>query len=336
MRNTSPSMRGKMIAEGIVNLNKPRGMTSHDCVREIRRITGVKRVGHTGTLDPQTDGVLPVCIGNATRIVEYLDPDFKKYDCEMTLGLVTETQDIWGETVRDSRGEAAFVTPESIAEALGAFKGRIMQAPPKYSAVKRGGKRLYEYARAGEDVEIEKRAVYISELTITGMDSARNAVRFSVVCSKGTYIRTICHDAGEMLGCGAAMSGLTRLASGAFSIEDAVPLDDLKDMDEDEVNGLLKSADYPLVHFGRAIMADEEALWRFTNGIKLDPREVIIEEEPYYASEDPPFPIREEYRRAFRVYGAYGGAEAFLGVAFRDAGSGMLAADKVLFRSAGL
>ena len=321
-----------MITSGIINLNKPPGITSHGCVQAVRRITGIKRVGHTGTLDPEAVGVLPVCIGGAARIMEYLEIDYKKYRCEMVLGLVTDTQDVWGETIRDLRKEirsGACISSNAIEDVLASFEGANEQYPPKYSAVRVGGKRLYEYARAGEDVEIKKRKVFIKDISVAEVNPDEQKISFEITCSKGTYVRTVCHDAGEKLGCGGAMSGLTRLASGAFKIEDAVRLDDLAEKSEDEIERLILPADYPLVHFGRAVIVSREACGRFLNGGSVDLSETVVEATPEYAEKEPDFAIREEYRRAYNVYD--GGGNVFLGVAFLN-GNGVFAVDKVFFR----
>ena len=189
--------------DGILNINKPQGVTSHDVVRDIRRLLGIKKIGHTGTLDPMATGVLPVCIGKATRITEYTDLDFKKYRCTLRLGLVTDTQDIWGEILEEN--STAGITPDDVREAFSGFHGKISQKPPMYSAVRVGGRRLYDYARAGETVEVKEREVYIRGLEIEQMDFAHDSdvkkVTFTVECSKGTYIRTICEDAEPVPDC---------------------------------------------------------------------------------------------------------------------------------------
>lgn len=241
--------------KGILNVNKPQEHTSHDCVAIIRRLTGMKRVGHTGTLDPMATGVLPVCLGNATRIMEYLDLDEKEYRCTMKLGLTTDTLDVWGRTL-DER-ETDGITDAMIGDALNSFLGDIEQIPPMYSAVRVAGRRLYEYARAGEEVSAKARKVHISEIKL--LDIRDGQAEFTVKCSKGTYIRSICADAGEKLGCGAAMSALERTASGIFRIEDAVGLQELKEMAPEEIAGLLKDTDYPLTHFGKIALDSRQA-----------------------------------------------------------------------------
>ena len=321
-----------MMSEGIINLNKPRDMTSHDCVQAIRKITGIKRIGHTGTLDPQADGVLPICIGGAVRIMEYLDLDFKTYRAEMELGLVTETQDIWGSVVSDGRDKINDLSAESIGSAFESFNGLIEQTPPKYSALKYAGKRLYEYARAGVEIEIKKRNVFIKDISVNDVDLTGHKVSFNVTCSKGTYVRAICNDVGAMLGCGGAMSGLTRVASGAFSLEDAVTLSGLSDMGKDGIKDVIKPVDFPLVHFGRAILNDEGTAERFTNGRPVAFADAVVEDAPEYSLKEPYFAIREEYKRAYNMYTVQSGQSVFLGVAFLDGENREFAADKVFFK----
>lgn len=339
-----------MIKEGIININKPQGMTSHDCIYTVRRLTDIKRVGHTGTLDPNATGVLPVCIGSCARIAEYTELDLKEYDCTMQLGIVTDTQDVWGKILSDKRdalfGGEITVTEDDIRKAFSEFSGVIEQYPPKYSAVRYGGKRLYEYARDGQEVEIKPRRVYVESIEITAIDLSAYTVRFSARCGKGTYIRAICNDAGEKLGCGAAMSALTRTASGRFEIKDAVDLSYLKELTErkgepgfeDAVNALMLDADYPLTAFGIAeIKTAERARW-FVNGGHIRLSEVDIKRQPKYKDEEAPFEIRAEYRDAYCVYGqlADTGSDAplaFLGVAFYNYDYKKLVADKIFRRT---
>ena len=266
-----------MIKDGILNINKPADWTSHDAVKLLRRVTGQKRIGHTGTLDPMATGVLPICFGPATRIMEYLDLDFKKYRCSLRLGIETDTLDIWGETLKESSFDQ--VTEHDIHKAFEEFKGNISQIPPKYSAIKVAGRKLYDYARSGEDVEIKPREVYIDALEIEKTDLEAGEITFTVVCSKGTYIRSICRDIGINLGCGAAMCALERLASGVFSVEDAVDLEALRDAAVEDIESLLYSADYPLVHFGQGTVDRHGAKW-FVNGGWLELRRVDIEKQP--------------------------------------------------------
>ncbi len=237
-----------MILEGIININKPAGMSSHDLVNMVRRLTGVKRIGHTGTLDPQATGVLPVCIGTASRITEYLDLDMKTYLCSMYLGVTSDTQDIWGKDVHDERsrlkiafsgGKKPF-DEQDIVNTLKSLSGVTEQVPPKYSAVWVNGRRLYDYARNGQEVEIPKRTIYIDSVEVIDIDMNELKVTFRVTCSKGTYIRSICADVGEKLGCGAAMCELTREASGYFNLGNAVSFEFLKQLCERRERALEK------------------------------------------------------------------------------------------------
>lgn len=321
-----------MIRDGIINLLKPAGMTSHDGVQMLRRLTGVKRIGHTGTLDPMAVGVLPLCIGSAARITEYLDLDYKKYRCEMQLGIETDTQDIWGSVIQDNRGKFVY-DEEKIKETLNRFQGLISQYPPAYSAVQVNGRRLYDYARKGETVEIKPRQVDIKSITVIRMNPESSSVTFDVECSKGTYIRTICHDAGMILGCGAVMSCLIRTASGVFKIDNTVTIEQLKEGNQEQ---FLLEPDFPLVHFGKAIVNEERGKW-FVNGGHLRMSEVNIIKEPVYKDVAADLNIREEYKKAYNIYLGKEGSEAqetgvFLGVAFYNEDYKELVADKVFFR----
>lgn len=318
-----------MIRDGIINLLKPAGMTSHDAVQMLRRLTGVKRIGHTGTLDPMAVGVLPLCIGSAARITEYLDLDYKKYRCEMQLGLETDTQDIWGTILQDNRGSFAF-DEGKIAGVLSSFQGLISQYPPGYSAVRINGKRLYEYARQGEAVEIKPRMVDIKNITVINMNPARERVTFDVECSKGTYIRTICHDAGRILGCGAVMSCLIRTASGAFTLDQTVTIEELSSGNPERY---LLDPDFPLVHFGKALVNEDRGKW-FTNGGHLRMSELTVVREPELKDAKSGLNIREEYKNAYNIYlgkhpGAGQEADVFLGVAFYNEEYNKLEADKI-------
>jgi tRNA pseudouridine55 synthase len=325
-----------MIRDGIINLLKPAGMTSHDGVQLLRRLTGVKRIGHTGTLDPMAVGVLPLCIGSVARIAEYLELDYKKYRCEMLLGIETDTQDIWGTVIMDNRGSFTF-DEERIKAALHSFQGLISQYPPAYSAVQVNGRRLYDYARQGEKVEIKPRQVDIKNITVIRMSPESGRVTFDVECSKGTYIRTICHDAGKILGCGAVMSCLIRTASGIFSIDNTVTIEQLTEGNPEQY---LLEPDFPLVHFGKAIVSEERGKW-FTNGGHLRMSETDIIKEPEYKDAGDNLNIREEYRKAYNIYLGKPGSEdretgVFLGVAFYNEEYKKLVADKIFLSDRGI
>ncbi len=213
---------------GFLNVRKPKGMTSHDVVYRIRRASKVKQVGHTGTLDPFAEGVLPVCVGKATRLIEYLDDD-KEYIAVVKFGVETDTYDLDGQvlTVSDKK-----VSKEELEAVLPEFRGEIIQMPPMFSAIKVKGKKLYEYARKGQDVEIEPRKVFIERLELKSFDFANQTAEIIVKCSKGTYIRSIAHDMGQKLLCGAHLVGLTRTQSGKFQLDSSVVLEDFQSVDD--------------------------------------------------------------------------------------------------------
>ena len=211
---------------GMMTIYKEAGYTSSDVVARLRGILHMKKIGHTGTLDPDAEGVLPVCLGNGTKLCELIADRDKEYVALMRLGVTTDTQDMSGKVLKKISDEevAQAVSGEMIREAAAAFTGEISQIPPMYSAVKIGGKRLYQYARQGQTVERAARKVTIHELEITSIDLPLVTMR--VRCSKGTYIRTLCQDMGEKLGTGAAMEHLLRTRVGRFRLEDSIRLDD--------------------------------------------------------------------------------------------------------------
>lgn len=324
-----------MAIDGIINIFKDDNITSHDIAVHVRRLLGVRRVGHTGTLDPMATGVLPVCVGRSARVMEYLDTDLKKYRCVMKLGRATNTYDVWGETVSEaSEDEVDRISEEDVRKVLSGFSGRIKQIPPLYSAVKVKGKRLYEYARKGRDVEIPAREVYVTSLEIEDMELGHGYdswIRFSCECTKGTFIRSICNDAGELLGVHGCMSELTRTASGIFDETDAVTLDQLREMlgytreteprrggvsrsgmqedpaeaigytGRDGMLGLLHAPDEALGIFGAVFVEPKDAL-RLINGLEIERSVYRILEEPRYKEQEFYFPVREEYKRLYRVY----------------------------------
>ena len=208
---------------GIILVDKPSDWTSHDVVGKLRGILHERRIGHSGTLDPMATGLLVVFVGRATRAVEFAEADSKEYIAGLRLGVSTDTQDITGNTLKSSN---SLPSRAELEQALGAFKGEISQIPPMYSAIKVGGKKLYELARRGESVERKPRRVTIDKLDIIGENEGNYVL--DVVCSKGTYIRTLCNDIGDTLGCGGCMSSLRRVKAGAFSIEKAHTIDEIQ------------------------------------------------------------------------------------------------------------
>ena len=318
-----------MITEGILNINKPQNMTSHDVVAICRRVLGIKKIGHTGTLDPMATGVLPICIGRSTKIVEYLDTDIKKYSCTMLLGIQTDTQDIWGNVLSRTPVDT---TEEKIREAFSGFVGIIDQKPPMYSAVKVNGKRLYEYAREGKAVEVKSRKVYIKSIEIEdiSLEGEEKTVSFSVECSKGTYIRTICQDAGEKIGCSGTLTRLERTDSGIFSIENAVDIESLRGMSTEEIEPLLYRSEDALDKFG-IIKTSEFSGLKFINGSPLPEQKCHVISEPFYADRDFYLPVSDTFRRGYRIFAPIDGEERFLGIGVYDSRSKQYAADKIFY-----
>lgn len=217
---------------GIINVYKEKGYTSHDVVAKLRGILKQKKIGHTGTLDPDAVGVLPVCLGKGTRLCDMLTDETKTYVAGLLLGQETDTQDTSG-TVLNS-GDVSCLTAEEVKAAICSFEGDQLQVPPMYSALKVNGKKLYELAREGKTVERKARPVTFYEIKI--LDMALPHVKIEVTCSKGTYIRTLCHDIGQKLGCGGCMESLERTKVGRFSIEDSLTLSEIEEMRDKENN----------------------------------------------------------------------------------------------------
>lgn len=209
---------------GFLNVYKPVGMTSHDVVAVLRRVTKIKQIGHTGTLDPFAEGVLPVCIGKATRLIEYLEDD-KAYVGTFCFGKSTDSYDIEGNIVEEFSSK---VTKDEIINALKKFEGEIEQTPPIYSAIKVNGKKLYEYAREGKEVEIKPRKVVIEKIELRSFDETTQVAEIYIKCSKGTYIRSIANDLGKMINNGCYLSRLQRVQAGRFLIENSIHLNDLE------------------------------------------------------------------------------------------------------------
>ena len=237
--------------EGVVNVLKPPGLTSSDVVSDIRHIFGMKRVGHTGTLDPGAAGVLPICIGRATRLFDYLVDKEKEYIGEIAFGIATDTQDSYGEAVERMD---AVVTEEMVKAVLPSFTGLQRQTAPLYSALSVGGKKMYKLAREGVEVERKVREINVPALELL-TQTAPNRYLVRIVCSKGTYVRTLCHDIGERIGVPAHMSFLLRTRSGAFDLDGAFTIGELREMKEqDRLGEAVTSIEQSLMHIGEARM----------------------------------------------------------------------------------
>lgn len=294
-----------MFENGILNINKPEGWTSQDVVAKLRGRLHIRRVGHTGTLDPMATGVLPVCFGKATRIIEYYDDDFKTYEAEMKLGMMTDTLDITG-TVLETK--PVDVSEEDVIQTIDSFRGWITQIPPKYSALKVNGKPLYKYAREGVEVEIKSRKIYVEDIQPVEVNLGENRILFRVTCSKGTYIRTICDDIGKKLGCGGTMTALQRTQSGCFRVEDARTLPEILEMTDEELERCVIPMDETLVHLGRIELKSMESVPFYYNGREIDTGYVNV-----LASPAVPEAMQEESRLGdkYRVYDPEG---KFLGI----------------------
>ena len=245
--------------EGILAIWKPEGWTSHDVVAKTRGILKVKRIGHAGTLDPMVTGVLPLCIGRSTRVVEYLQERPKAYEATITLGIATDTEDITGDVIE--RADASHITLEQVEAAIQSFVGDIMQVPPMFSAVKINGQRLYDLAREGKVVEREPRPVTIHAIQLleTHLQTANPTFRFNVECSKGTYIRTLCVDLGKALGVPATMSSLIRTMSGGITKDQCLTLEQVKAlMEAGELEEHLLPAEVAINHLPSLVVKESK------------------------------------------------------------------------------
>ena len=248
---------------GIVIVDKPQGWTSQDVTARLRRVFNTRRIGHGGTLDPMATGVLPVFVGRATRGVEFFEHAEKTYETVLRLGLTTDTEDVWGETLEQ---RPVNVDRETLENVLERFRGEILQVPPMYSALKVNGQKLCDLARKGKEVERQPRPITIHELTL--LEQGENTLRLRVRCSKGTYIRTLCKDIGEALGCGGCMQQLCRVSAGEYTIQEAVPLQQL--LEAEDPGQYLRGVDtmfrnYPAV----TLTANQEKRCRNGNAFTL-------------------------------------------------------------------
>ncbi len=267
---------------GIIIINKPRGFTSHDVVAKLRGILKQKRIGHTGTLDPEAEGVLPVCVGNATKVCDYLMDQTKEYIAGCKLGITTDTQDCFGTVLSEN---AVSVTEAELLNATRQFIGRISQLTPMYSARKVNGQKLYDLARKGLTVERPKKEVTIFDIELLDFDSNEYTFHIKVRCEKGTYIRTICNDIGEFLGCGACMTSLVRTATGGFTLEQSVSLEKVQSAaDDGSLDELFLQVDSLFPEYN-AFTVNEEGRKLLWNGNPLRkshllPCDLTCEEKP--------------------------------------------------------
>ena len=253
---------------GFLNVDKPVGITSHDVVKRIRRLLNIKKIGHTGTLDPLATGVLVLCLGRATRLIQFLDESEKVYHTRIRLGIETDTNDREGTPVRQT--DPSIITYEAVEAACRMFVGEMQQVPPMYSAIKKNGTRLYKLARAGETVDREPRTVRIDEIRIVSFHNPMLAL--SITCSRGTYIRSLAHDLGHTLNCGAHLDQLRRTRSGPFTIDSARTLEEIADLHRSDRLPVIKPGE-ALSHL-RIIRVNEEAARKICRGMSLTEKDV--------------------------------------------------------------
>ncbi|MDO8578296.1 MAG: tRNA pseudouridine(55) synthase TruB [Dehalococcoidales bacterium] len=302
---------------GILNVDKPSGVTSFQIVALVRRLSGERRVGHAGTLDPMATGVLPICLGQATRVVEFFGVMTKRYIAEIELGIETDTYDISGQVTR--RIDPTAINRKRLEEVLIAFRGPIQQTPPMYSAVKYCGKPLYTLARAGIEVERKPRIAEIHSLEL--VDFHPPVATLDIVCGKGTYIRAIAHDMGQVLGCGAAMRSLVRTRYGRFDKSESVSVEKLTDAFRlGNWKDLMHPPDCVLTHLP-AVVLDNEAEKHMKMGRTLTPAEV---------AETTPVPEAGEATVTAEQCRAYALDGRFVGVLRFNAGNGFWHPEKVL------
>lgn len=309
--------------DGVINVYKEKGYTSHDVVAKLRGILRQKKIGHTGTLDPDASGVLPVCLGKATRLCDMLTHKQKTYQAVALLGRETDTQDVWGKTVREQSIEGGRIHEDTVRQAVMGFVGAYDQIPPMYSALKVNGKKLYELARAGKVVERQPRQVFIYNIEIQSIELPR--IYMTVCCSKGTYIRTLCHDIGARLGCGGCMEGLVRTQVERFRLEDSLSLAEIEALrDQGTLEEHIISIEAMFSHYlpavteqkwdhlprnGNPLKAEQVRLWQDAEG-----REGEKEETENFAHRGS---IKEFYSESvedgtcFRIYDSRG---KFMGI----------------------
>ena len=257
----------------IISILKPTGMTSHDVVSRVRKILNIKKVGHTGTLDPDASGVLPICIGKATKVCEVILNKDKSYICELTLGISTDTYDASGEILK--KVDDFKFSNEEIKRAFDTQRGEINQLPPIYSALKVNGKRMCDLVRSGRQSEITLKTRRVNIKNIKILSIKGNKVMFYVECSKGTYVRSICHDIGEYLGCGAHMSFLNRTSSGKFDLDNSITLEELELFYENKtLDKYLYDIDYVLDSFNYVVL-NSNAIKYYSNGGSIDDKRFL-------------------------------------------------------------
>ncbi|WP_425540127.1 tRNA pseudouridine(55) synthase TruB [Microaceticoccus formicicus] len=298
-------MSGIKVKSGIINVYKDKGYTSHDIVQILRKLLNLKRIGHTGTLDPDVTGVLPICIGRATRLVEYIQNDGKVYNGTLKLGIATDTQDISGKIIEQSDKR---ITQADFELILNKFIGEIEQIPPMFSAVHYKGQRLHELARKGIVVDRPARKVYIKDLKI--LDFSFPYVKFECACSKGTYIRTLADDIGRELGCFATLYDLERIAVGDYRVDESISLDEIRKLVEIDDYSFISEMDTCINNL-EAIYLDDKYYFALVNGQRIN--------------------MEDEYKpNTLRIYCR----DRFIGLGkyFKDSGKNYIKIEKMLYQ----
>lgn len=286
--------------DGFLLINKPAGFTSFDVIAKLRGILKTKKIGHGGTLDPNVTGVLPVFVGRATKAIDMLERQEKKYTATFKLGIETDTQDIWGEKISEAEPERDI---EKIRETVLSFKGEQIQLPPMYSAIKINGVRLYDLAREGKNVPRDTRKINVFDIDFLGKTENEDEYKFSVYCSKGTYVRTLCADMGAVLNCGAAMTSLVRTMALGFEISECISLEEVQTAaDEGRADELIRPIDELFLDLP-PISLNEKQTKHFKNGLGLEPKRVsgVIYDPGYIIAE-------------WQKYRVYGSNDVFLGI----------------------
>ena len=296
---------------GILLINKPQGFTSFDVIAKLRGILKIKRLGHAGTLDPMATGVLPVFVGKATRACDIIPNNEKSYTADFRLGVVTDTQDSTGTVINTFDKK---VSEDEIISVLECFRGEIDQLPPMYSAVSVNGKRLYDLARQGIEVERKSRKITVDKLEILSFDEESQTGRLFISCSKGTYIRTIIHDVGEKLSTGGIMTGLVRNSSSGFKLKDCYTLEQVQQMkDNDSLEDAIIPVDKAFESYDEIQLSDVQTSM-YRNGVKLDLNRVI-------------------YNSKMNIFRVYSNENVFLGIAKTDTDTMELVCDKNFFEN---
>ena len=301
-----------MNLSGVLVINKPSGMTSHDVIQRLRQILHTRRIGHTGTLDPGASGVLLACVGKATKVVQFLTEYDKEYEAVIKLGITTDTYDDEGEIT--GKKDDLKLSPDEIRKVIDSFKGKIWQIPPLHSAIKYKGRRLYQYAREKRKVERKKREVEIRELEV--LDVNIPYVRLRITCSKGTYIRSLAFDVGQKLGCGAYLFSLRRIRVGPFKLKEALGLEKISDIEEEaKIEGVLISIEKALAHLPSVVVKKNSAE-KVRHGLPLVPSSIKSIETDF--DQNQTILIKDDLKNIIAIGKALSSTDKFLDLEYKN------------------